>query len=107
MAEHIYTTGIDYAALSMPAELLIPDLPANIHDIALKHGTFESLLRIHENLDTYTLTENANASSTEKEVPVRPLMVLTADEHSTRTRPAGLSSGWTGEKPESQQKASN
>ncbi|MFP3499599.1 hypothetical protein SB759_35860, partial [Pseudomonas sp. SIMBA_059] len=27
------------SALSMPAELLIPELPDNIHDIALKHGT--------------------------------------------------------------------
>jgi len=63
------------SALSIPAELLIPELPANIHDIALKHGTFESPLRIHANLDTYTLTGNANATHAEKEVPVRPLIM--------------------------------
>lgn len=63
------------SALSVPAELLIPDLPANIHDIALKHGTFESPLRIHADLDTYTLTGNAHATHAEQEVPVRPLIM--------------------------------
>lgn len=63
------------SALSMPAELLIPDLPTNIHDIALKHGTIESPLRINANLDTYTLTNRANSTSAEKKVPVRPLVM--------------------------------
>jgi len=63
------------SALSMPAELLIPELPDNIHDIALKHGSFESPFRIHANLDTYTLTDKANATHAEKEVPVRPLIM--------------------------------
>ncbi|MFJ4387344.1 S-type pyocin domain-containing protein [Pseudomonas sp. NPDC089408] len=63
------------SALSMPAEQLIPDLPTNIHDIALKHGTIESPLRIKANLDTYILTNNANSANAEKKVPVRPLVM--------------------------------
>lgn len=63
------------SALSMPADLLIPDLPANIHDMGLEHGTFESSLRLHANLDTYTLTDKANATHAEKKVPVRPLIL--------------------------------
>ncbi|WP_406669675.1 S-type pyocin domain-containing protein [Pseudomonas putida group bacterium ESBL64] len=63
------------SALSIPAELLIPELPDNIHDISLKHGSFESPFRIHATLDTYTLTDKGNATHAEKEIPVRPLIM--------------------------------
>jgi len=62
------------SVLSIPAELLIPDLPENIHELATTEGFLDSPLRIHADLDNYILTRHLSAANTAHQIPVRALI---------------------------------
>ncbi|WP_119688813.1 S-type pyocin domain-containing protein [Pseudomonas putida] len=62
------------SALSIPAELLIPDLPENLNELATTEGLLESPLRIHTDLDTYILTRHLSTADAAHQIPVRALI---------------------------------
>lgn len=62
------------SALSIPAELLIPDLPENVHELATTEGFINSPLRIHADLDNYILTRHLSSANTAHQIPVRALL---------------------------------
>lgn len=59
--------------LSIPAELLIPDLSDQLYDKALSHGVAESPYRIYTKNDIYTLIKNPQTDSIVSKIPLRPL----------------------------------
>jgi len=62
------------SALSIPAELLIPDLPDNIQELAATQGSLDSPLRIHTELDAYILSRHLKTANAGNQIPVRALI---------------------------------
>ncbi|WP_161492841.1 S-type pyocin domain-containing protein [Pseudomonas putida] len=62
------------SALSVPAELLTPELPENIHELAATQGVIDSPFRIHAEVDTYILTRYPKTANGTHQIPVRALI---------------------------------
>ncbi|MFI7856533.1 S-type pyocin domain-containing protein [Pseudomonas promysalinigenes] len=62
------------SALTIPAELLTPELPENIHELAATQGVFDSPFRIHAEVGAYILTRYPNTTKATHQIPVRALI---------------------------------